>query len=38
MTLIYVIPIGLASFHQAGACIVVLTIVVLLHRTAGSKK
>jgi cytochrome c oxidase assembly protein subunit 15 len=38
MTLIYVIPIGLASSHQAGACIVVLTIVVLLHRTAGSKK
>jgi len=38
MTLIYVIPIGLASTHQAGACIVVLAIVVLLHRTAGSEK
>lgn len=38
MTLIFVVPIGLASTHQAGACIVVLTIVVLLHRTAGSEK
>lgn len=33
MTLIYVVPIGLGSIHQAGACVVVLAAVVLLYRT-----
>tara|TARA_R110002111_G_scaffold61851_1_gene102895 strand:- start:306 stop:1358 length:1053 start_codon:yes stop_codon:yes gene_type:complete len=38
LTLIHVVPIGLASVHQAGACIVVLAIVVLLHVVAGNRK
>lgn len=33
MTLLYVVPIGLGSLHQAGACVVVLALVVLLYRT-----
>ena len=33
MTLLYVVPIGLGSLHQAGACVVVLAVVVLLYRT-----
>lgn len=33
MTLLYVVPIGLGSLHQAGACVVVLALVVLFYRT-----
>ncbi|MFT7245060.1 MAG: cytochrome c oxidase assembly protein subunit 15 [Candidatus Azotimanducaceae bacterium] len=33
MTLLYVVPIGLGSLHQAGACVVVLAVVILLYRT-----
>lgn len=31
LTLVYVIPIGLASAHQAGACLLLLTSVYLNH-------
>jgi len=33
LTLLHVVPVGLASIHQAGACVVVLAVVVLLYRT-----
>jgi cytochrome c oxidase assembly protein subunit 15 len=31
LTLVNVVPIGLASFHQAGACIVLLSILCLIY-------
>lgn len=33
MTLINVVPLGLASVHQAGACLVVLVTVLMMYRT-----
>ena len=35
LTLLYVVPVSLGSIHQAGACVVVLCLVVLQFRTRG---
>ena len=33
MTLLHVVPIGLASLHQAGACVLVVATIVMLYST-----
>jgi cytochrome c oxidase assembly protein subunit 15 len=36
LTLIYVVPVSLGSIHQAGACVVVLALMVLFYRTRAT--
>jgi cytochrome c oxidase assembly protein subunit 15 len=38
LTLIYVVPVSLGSIHQAGACVVVLCLVVLQYRAMAEAK
>ncbi|MFN3237921.1 MAG: COX15/CtaA family protein [Pseudomonadales bacterium] len=38
LTLIYVVPVSLGSIHQAGACVVVICLVMLWYRATGPER